>query len=491
MTGIIHTSAQGIYMDTTFSRDMILQDRRAQIMLFAVIAIGTFLDWLDGTIVTVALPEIAASFSMSASDVSWIVTVYYLTMAGLILVFGKISDSGHIRGVIIWGFTIFTSGSLMCALSWSYEMLLVFRAIQGLGSAMLASSCLMLVVKFLPPGMIAFGMSLSVLGGSLGSALGPVIGGILTEMLSWHWIFLINVPIGIISIILSIRVVPSLELDAERRFDYVGSCFLFIFLATVLFVVESSSTHGISSTSLIILAVSVVFLVLFYLREKKIDYPVIRLDVFRNHGLVIVAVVYMLVNAYYMGLMYILPFFFTVELGMNTMGSGMMMLVQAVTMLVLCLFIGKAVDRRGWKLFTLAAVACMVISALFFIVSDAETGIIMPVIGLVVMGLVFALGGSSLTASAIDQVPEEYHGFTSAFMSFIIYLGAAIGTTLYSAMFNIGSGVPGVSIENLLPVDFMEGYVFVMTVTMVLGFISIALMVWVCQRFKGNSAKNA
>ena len=461
---------------------MLLEDRRSQLMLFGVIAMGMFLDGLDGTIVTVALPEIARSFSMSAGEASWIVTMYFLVMAGLILVFGRISDNGRIRAVIMAGFIGFTLGSFLCGVSWSYGSLIFFRAVQGLGAAMLASSCLMLAVKFLPPKILAFGMSLSVLGASSGSALGPVVGGVLTDTLSWHWIFFINVPIGLIGLVLAAKVVPRMDVIQNGRFDYVGSAILFIAIATGLYSIESIPSHGFTVLTAVTVSISLIMLVALIIWERRVDDPVIRLDMFVRPGLVAVILAFMLMNACFMGLMYLLPFYFNVELGMNTFESGIMMLVQAATTLMLCLFMGRATDRMGWRPFVIASCACIAVSGALFMVMEPSMGLFVPFIGLVFMGLVFALGGGSFSASSLAQVPPADHGSTSSLMSFMIYFGAALGTTVYSALFNIGSGAPGVSIEHLPKDLFMDGFVFSMLVTLILGIVSVLLMVWVSRR---------
>ena len=167
---------------------------------------------------------------------------------------------------------------------------------------------------------------------------------------------------------------------------------------------------------------------------------------------------------------------------MNTFESGLMMLVQAVTMVIFCMFMGRATDRIGWRPFVLASCMCIIISGAVFAVMDPSMSLIVPIIGLVFMGLVFAFGGGSFSAASLSQVPADDHGSTSSLMSFMIYFGAALGTTIYSALFNIGSGAPDTSIE-FLPKDlFMDGFVFSMVVTVLLGILSIALMVWVSRR---------
>lgn len=158
----------------------------AHVLLLATIALGMFLDGLDGTIVNVALPDISESFHIDSSVSSWIVTIYFLVLAGLVLVFGKLCDSGAIKKIVMAGFLVFSLGSLACGLSFSIESLLAFRAVQGIGASMLAASSVMLAVKFLPPGRTGYGLTLGVLGASVGGAVGPALGGVLASVLSWH-----------------------------------------------------------------------------------------------------------------------------------------------------------------------------------------------------------------------------------------------------------------------------------------------------------------
>ena len=154
------------------------------ILVYIVIALAMFLDGLDGTIVNVALPSIAGSFGIGTSASSWISTVYFLVMAGLILIFGKVCDKGAVRKVMVVGLLLFSASSLACGLSASLSELIVFRAVQGVGASMIASSCMLATVEFLPPRKITFGLSVSLLGWSLGAAAGPALGGVLTETLS-------------------------------------------------------------------------------------------------------------------------------------------------------------------------------------------------------------------------------------------------------------------------------------------------------------------
>ena len=195
---------------------------RGQLLLLVTIGFAMILDGLDGTIVNVALPEIAESYGIGTSGTSWVLT---------------------------FGFLVFVLGSFLCGISPSLGVLLASRAIQGVGAAMLAASATMLGVKFMPKERIGVALSLVVLGGSVGAALGPALGAVLTSIGSWHWIFFINVPLGLIAFFIARKAVPDDTGFDKSSFDLKGSVLLFIALVMGLYVVESLPSHGFTTTS--------------------------------------------------------------------------------------------------------------------------------------------------------------------------------------------------------------------------------------------------
>ncbi len=465
----------------------VITDRRGQLLLFVPIALGMFLDGLDGTIVTVALPKMAESFHMTSSGASWIVTVYFLVMAGLILVFGKICDKGAIKKVLISGFLIFSIGSLACGLSDSMALLLASRVVQGVGAAMLAASSIMLSVKFLPQEMRGFGLALGVLGSSIGAALGPALGGVLSEYFSWHWIFFINVPVGIVAAAISIRAVPA-DIEFDRSsFDYKGSVLLFLSLVFGLFALESTPSHGINTTTIISIVAFLVLFSVFIVYERRIHNPVLNLRLFRSRRLDMVIISFMLINACYMGSLYLLPFFLNKEMGFDTMMSGMYLLVPAVVTLAFCLWIGRLADRRGNRPFVILGCVFLLIFSAMFVFIDSEYPIYMLLIGLGTLGMVWGLCGGPLGSRLIENVPEGEKGSGSSLLSFFIYFGSALGTALFSGLFGLGSGSSGTAISDLSRELFIDGFQFTMLVSTVLAALALFLS-WIVNERKAAFA---
>lgn len=331
---------------------------RGQLLLLVTIGFAMILDGLDGTIVNVALPEIAESYGIGTSGTSWVVTVYFLMMAGLILVFGKISDKGGIKKVLTFGFLVFVLGSFLCGISPSLGVLLASRAIQGVGAAMLVASATMLGVKFMPKERIGVALSLVVLGGSVGAALGPALGAVLTSIGSWHWIFFINVPLGLIAFFIARKAVPDDTGFDKSSFDLKGSVLLFIALVMGLYVVESLPSHGFTTTSAVALVLFAVLFAVFVVYERRVETPVLNLRLFKSVRFDTATVVFLMVNLIFMGAMYLVPFFMRVELGFGTLQSGAYLMVPAVFSLIFCLWVGKATATRGNKVFATSAASC-------------------------------------------------------------------------------------------------------------------------------------
>ena len=444
-------------------------------LLLATIAISMFLDGLDGTIVNVALPDIAASFGIGTGDTSWVVTVYFLMMAGLILVFGRICDKGAIKKVLICGMAIFTIGSLFCGLSPTYALLLASRAFQGVGAAMLASSAVMLGVKFLPREKLGLAMSLVVLGTSFGVAVGPTLGAVLTEFISWHWIFFINVPIGAIAIVMAHKAVPRDGGLKEGDLDVKGSVLLFASIVLGLFFIERTPSEGISAFGIMALIGCILLFMIFIWYERGRSSPVLELRLFLNRDFDMAVVSYMLVNMAIMGVVYLLPFFMRKVLGFETLESGMFLSLQAVSMILCCLVVGRKSDKIGDRPFAVAACVLLLLFFSLLFLWNQDTSLIVIGASMFVCGMVWGIGGGPMGARIVDALDESDKGSGSSMISFIMYFSSALGTALVAGLFGLGSGAGSGSISDVGVDVFMDGFLFSVSVFLVLAVIALVL----------------
>ena len=198
-------------------------------LLIISISLATFMSALDGTIVNIALPTISSAFDISTSMVSWVSTVYLLVMAGCVLIFGKISDVIGFKKVFLSGFLIFTVGSFGCGFLpdfvHSFPTLIGSRAFQAVGGAMITAIGPAMVTAYLPMEQKGKAMAIVLTFAGLGTAIGPTIGGLLTQFLSWNWIFFINVPVGIVAILLGAKVIPAMKAhERTGEFDRNWCC---------------------------------------------------------------------------------------------------------------------------------------------------------------------------------------------------------------------------------------------------------------------------
>ena len=461
--------------------DAILESRGKQWLLLSVVALALFVDGLDGTIVNVVIPEIGGSFGVDTGTASWVITVYYLMMAGLILIFGKIADSGAIRRLFVIGMLLFAFSSLACALSQSLSVLLVFRAAQGVGAALLATTAFMLCVKYLPKKMATFAFSVGILGTSLGAAIGPAAGGFLEHVASWHMVFLINVPIGVIGAVLAMHAIPKDPGFTGSGFDIRGSVVLFIAMIAGLYALESIPSDGLQAASGICAIVSLVAFLIFSRIERKAVDPVLKLSLFRLPRLDAATLVLVIQSLVYMGCLYLLPFLLKVVFGMDSLESGVYLLLPSFGILAFCLWVGKAADRIGNRPFAIISNVVMLIAAVMFCFVGEDT-IALLMASMFIFGATWGLGGGPMGGRMVENVPDEDRPKASSLMSFFMYFGSALGTALYAGLFGFGSGSSGTAIDELSSGVFLDGFVFCMYVGIALTAIAIFLAVVVNEK---------
>ena len=440
-------------------------------LLIATMVLGVLMDGIDGSIVNVALPSIAQSFGTDTSVVSWVTISYFLMLAGLLLPFGRIADAGHIRKVFLSGFIVFTVGSLACALSSSLIILVASRFVQGVGAAALAAAAPMICVKLLPLEHLGRSLGIMTVASAMGFALGPAMGGFLVGVLSWHWIFLINIPIGILGVVLGYL---SLPVEETRRasVDVKGAALLFAAVGFGVFALERMSYPDERVYCLASVVVAAVMLVLYVVESLRSRNPLLDLRLFRIRDLDLTLISYMVINLVYMGVLYILPFYMEIELGLSSLACGGILLLPSLISLSLSIPAGNYTDRHGRRLFAVIASFLGIVYTAMLYAIDPDLGIVPMIVVSVVIGLMWGLCGAASSGRIVDSLPEEQKAIGSSLMNFIVYIGSTIGTALFASLLTTGSGSAGVAIEDLSPEAFMEGMVVAMLCGVLLSVVS-------------------
>lgn len=447
---------------------------KSDMMVLIAMGLAVFMDGVDGSIVNVALPTIADYFDVDTSTASWTTILYFMMMAGLMLTFGRLADVGNLKRIFIIGFGLFTIGSLACGLTPTFEILLASRVVQGVGAAMMGATAPMMIVKFLHSSNLALGMGVLTLACSAGFAVGPALGGIITDALGWHWIFLINVPIGIVAILFSLKAIPNdVHSGTRAEWDPMGTVLLFAAIVSGVYALESIS-HPESRTACIITGIlCIILLAMFVVNSKRTAHPLLNLSIFGNWKVVSLLVSFTLVNLTYMGVLYLLPFYMSVVLELSSSISGILLFISPLITLVMAIPIGRLCDIYGRRPFAIASALCMLVFSLMLTFMRPEMGytILIPV-G-IFMGANWGLFGASATSRVIEILPEEDKAIGSSMMNFFIYMGSTVGTALFAAFFSMVGNTGGTPID-MLDVDvFMAGFTPAMALASILSVVCV------------------
>jgi EmrB/QacA subfamily drug resistance transporter len=249
--------------------------------VMAAVSMGTLLATIDGSIVNVALPTLVRELKTDFPTVQWVVLAYLLTLAVLLLSVGRLADMIGKKQIYTVGFAGFTIGSFLCGLAPNVYWLILFRVVQAMGATMVLALGVAIVTESFPPRERGKALGIAGTTVSVGIVVGPTLGGLIIDLLSWNWIFFVNIPVGILGILMVIRFVPDIKPVGKQRFDFLGALTLFISLLAFLFALTIGQNAGFSDgRTLGLFVLSAVFLALFLLIETRAAQTDDRFDPF-------------------------------------------------------------------------------------------------------------------------------------------------------------------------------------------------------------------
>src|SRR6266566_2969259 len=317
-------------------RAAIFADENRKWWTLGALSFALFMIMLDNTIVNVALPAIKSDLGIGTSELEWVVTAYALTFAVLLLTAGKLGDLYGRRLIFTIGLIVFTVSSLACGLSSSATELIAARAVQGVGSALMMPATLSII-------------SATFAARERGMAIGPLLGGVITEHISWNWIFYVNVPIGILAVVASIVVVPeSKDTSREQRLDLPGLLTSGIgLLALVYALIEAHSFGWTSARILSLFVIAAVALAAFVYVEMHQRLPMLDLALFRNGTFTGANIVAILVTLAMFGIFVFFPIYMQTFLGWSPIQAGAALLPWTILIVIFAPIAGKLSDRVG------------------------------------------------------------------------------------------------------------------------------------------------
>jgi EmrB/QacA subfamily drug resistance transporter len=409
--------------------------------IFGVMMIGWAMSLLDVSIVNITIPTLQDELSTDIATVTWVINAYNIVFAVLLVSMGRLADQFGRKRFFMIGMAVFTIGSALCAISWSVEWLIGFRVIQGIGAGILAPLGFALTVLVFPPQHRGRGLALIAVIALVSSALGPVLGGVLVEVASWEWIFLINIPFGILGIVLAWRWWPETwDLSAGRKVDVRGMVLLglAVFCLTVA-LVEANPFDGHLALWLSLMQAAILLGAAFVWWERRAPNPMITPGLFSNKQFRNANLGMLLFGAGAIGALLLLSLVFTNLWGYEPIEAALALAVVPICGLVAWPFVGRAADRRApgelaKPALILMAIGLLIVSFLPSTSGDAFAYLrILP--GLILIGVGMGIGFPALNVGAMGAVAGPEVGLASGILNTARQLGAAIGVAILVATF--------------------------------------------------------
>ncbi|MFZ1361981.1 MAG: DHA2 family efflux MFS transporter permease subunit [Candidatus Nanopelagicales bacterium] len=403
-----------------------------------VVVLGMIMAILDTTVVNVALPTFMTDFGVEDySTVAWTITGYTLALAAVIPVTGWAADRFGTKRLYIAAISMFTIGSVLCGLAWSIESLILFRVLQGLGGGMLMPLGMMIMTKAAGPERVGRLMAILGVPMLLGPIFGPILGGWLIEAVSWHWIFFINLPLGIIAVIYAWRVLAKDKPEPGESFDFVGMLLMSPGLALFLYGVSSIPESGtiMSAGVLVPAIIGIVLIVAFVFWALRKTHPLLDLTLFKNRDFTIAVIVMFLFAASFFGAMLIVPTYFQQVRGESVLMAGLLVAPQGIGAMITMPIAGLLADKfpvgRIVPFGILTIVAGTVGLALN---TSPDTPIWHIMLCLFVMGLGMGFSMMPVFTAALKTLREHQVARGSTLINVIQQIASSVGVAMISVV---------------------------------------------------------
>ena len=407
-------------------------------LILVLVCFAQFMVVLDATVVNVALPSIQKDLSLSEANLQWIVNAYTLVFGGFLLLGGRAGDLLGRKRLFLFGLVVFTTASLLDGLATSSGMLIGSRALQGLGAAFISPAALAIVSTTFEEGAErakALGVWAAIAIG--GSAVGLIVGGALTQLISWPWIFFINVPVGIVVFLASLRYLPeSRDEEMHRSFDIAGAVSVTGGLMTLVYAIVSAQQHGwTSARTLATFAVAAILLVAFVIIEQRQKAPLVRLSIFRVRSLRAANIAMFLVGAGLFAMFFFNTLYIQRVLGYGPLEAGLAFLPFTFGIIVSAGIASRYAPRVGVRPIAIAGMTVTTLGLVYLTrisVNGHYATDVLPALLLTALGLgcVFV----PLTLIATTGLEDEDQGLASGIFNTSQQIGGALGLAILASL---------------------------------------------------------
>lgn len=411
---------------------------RRRMLILGICCMSLLMVGMDNTIVNVALPSIRADLNASLSGLQWTVDAYTVTIASLLILSGSMADRLGRKRTFQIGLTVFSLGSLLCSVAPGLGWLIAFRMIQAVGGSMLNPVAMSIITNvFTEPKerARAIGVWGGVIGISLG--LGPVLGGLLTETIGWRAIFWINVPIGVLAIVLAALFVPESRALHARRVDPVGQALVILVLGGLTYAIIDAPSAGWGSgrTLALFVAVAIVLALLIGYERRRVE-PLIELRLFHSGTFTGATTIAVLAFAVYSGYLFVLSLYLQDVRGFSPLQAGLTVTPMALVTLIVAPLSGRMVGAFGPRPSLFIAGPGLVAGSLAMLGLDAHTSLIRVIVAVALLGIGFGFVNAPITNTAVSGLPRSQAGVAAAFASTSRQIGASLGVAVVGSLVN-------------------------------------------------------
>jgi EmrB/QacA subfamily drug resistance transporter len=413
-------------------------DSRTRWFALYVLCLASLMIVLDTTIVNVALPSIREDLGFSQTSLAWVVNAYLLTFGGFLLLGGRLGDLFGHRRLFLAGITLFTLASLGCGLAQSQEFLVTARAVQGLGGAVASAVSLSLMMNlFTEPADRAKAMGVFGFVAAGGGSIGVLLGGILTDSLDWHWIFLVNLPIGVLVYVLSLRLLPTARGRAAGRLDVAGAVTVTASLMLAVYAIVNGNQKGWTSTQTTgVLGGAVALLALFLWIEARVGSPLVPLGLFRLRNVATANGVGVLWAASMFAWFFLSALYLQLVLGYSPLQVGLAFLPSNIIMGVFSLGVSaKLVMRFGIRLPLATGLSLAAAGLVLFARAPVDGSFVVDVLpSMILLGFGAGMALNPVLLAAMSDVDPSEAGLASGVVNTAFMMGGALGLAVLASL---------------------------------------------------------
>lgn len=399
--------------------------------ILLTVVLMTFMCCLDTSIVNVALPVMSKKLNVTMASIEWVITSYLIIISAMILIFGRLGDIKGKTNIFRFGISLFTIGSFLCGMTNSLLILVLARVIQGVGAAATMSTSQGIITHVFPANERGRALGVSGTFVALGTMVGPPIGGFIVSALSWEYIFLINVPLGIITLILSMKIFPRANYTLKEKLDIKGSILFILGIVSLFGALVQGQNIGYNHPVIIIgFIIAVVALIFFVIVEKIVKIPLLQLSIFENNlfslSIFCGFVSFIAISA----VTIILPFYLQDVLKLSPAITGLFMMISSLILSVVAPISGYLSDKIGSEFLTFLGLILMSIGFVFMATLNENSSLIIVAVFIAIMTVGNGMFQSPNNSLVMSTVPKNKLGIAGSVNALVRNLGMVLGVSL-------------------------------------------------------------